>query len=282
MKVISTEYSQILAARLAKAKGFDLVDVRFSRFPDGEIYLKAGSVSNEVLVVGSVTDSNALVELILLIDACQGAEVTLVLPYMGYARQDKKFSPGEPLSARAVAGILSRGISRAFLVNVHDPAVLRFFDVPANTLSLAPEIGSYLKASGLREPLILAPDDGASRFATEVAGVNGWDSDHLEKTRLSSEEVSMSPKHLCAEDRDVVIVDDIISTGGTLATAARLLCDQGARNVYAACVHGVFAGGAYSHLIASGIRKVYCSDTIERACSVYSAADLIADGITRC
>jgi len=282
MKVICTEKSQILATSLARALKTTVVEVKYSRFPDGEHYLVAGDLDEEMIIVGSVVDNDSLVQLILLIDACDSSKNQLVLPYMGYARQDKQFSAGEPLSARAIAGILSRGVSKVFVVNVHDPAVLRFFDIPAHSLSLAPEIGTFLKETGCKEPLILAPDAGAARFASAVAGVNGWDFDHLEKTRLSSEEVSMAPKNLCAEGRDVVIVDYISSTGGTLATASRLLYGQGARNVSAACVYGVFAGGAYSHLISSGVRQVYCSDTIERGCSLYSAAGIISDGITRC
>ena len=144
MKVVSTQYSQILAARLAKETGYELVGVRFSRFPDGELYLKTGAGGDDMVVVGSITGSDALVELLLLIDACQGAEVTLVVPYMGYARQDKQFSPGEPLSARAIAQALSQGVTRSLLVNVHDPGVLRFFRVPATQVSLAPEIGTCL------------------------------------------------------------------------------------------------------------------------------------------
>lgn len=279
MKVVSTQYSQILAARLAKETGYELVDVRFSRFPDGELYLKTGAPRDEMLVVGSVTSSDAFVELLLLIDACQAADVTLLIPYLGYARQDRQFFPGEPLSARAVAQALSQGVSRVLCVNVHDPGVLRFFTPPSTQVSLAPEMGRFLSQNGFSDPLILSPDDGAARFAAAVAAENGWDTDQLEKTRVSAEEVRMEPKNLCAEGRTVVIVDDIISTGGTLAMATRLLYEQGAADVSAACVHGVLAGGAYARLLTSGVRSVFCSDTIERGCSVYSAARMVTTGL---
>ncbi len=103
MKVISTEYSQILGARISQRLGVGLVDVKFSKFPDGELYLKTGALDDELVIVGSVTGSDALVQLLLLIDACSESENRLVIPYMGYARQDKQFHPGEPLSARAIA-----------------------------------------------------------------------------------------------------------------------------------------------------------------------------------
>jgi len=140
-------------------------------------------------------------------------------------------------------------------------------------------MGAYLRSMNLSDPLILAPDDGALAFAEGVASVGGWDCDHLEKTRLSGVEVKMAPKKLSAASRSVVIVDDIISTGGTIATAAGMLYQQGAEEVFAACVHGVLIGGAYVHLKANGIREVFCSDTIERGCSRISAADCIANAL---
>jgi ribose-phosphate pyrophosphokinase len=281
MKVICTEKSQVLATRVAKALKITVVDVKYSRFPDGEHYLLAGETDDEMVIVGSVVDNDSLVQLMLLIDACDRATNRLVLPYMAYARQDKRFKPGEPISSRVVARALSQGVSEVITVNIHEKEVLKSFSVPARNLSLAGDIGSYIRTLHLDNPLILAPDEGAMVFAAQVASAGGWECDHLEKTRLSGVEVKMAPRQLSAESRSVVIVDDIISTGGTIATAAGMLYQQGAKDVFAACVHGVFTGGAYVRLMATGIRDVICSDTIERSCSRVSAADQIAQALVK-
>jgi len=279
MKVICTEKSQILATRLARALKTTVVDVKYSRFPDGELYLLAGELDEETIIVSSVVDNDALVQLLLLIDACDSSDLRLVIPYMGYARQDKQFRKGELLSARAVARAISRGVSECITVNIHEPDVLKFFEAPARNISIARDIGAYIKTLNLKNPLILAPDDGALAFAGQVASEGGWEYDHLEKTRLSGEQVTMAPKVISVASRPVVIVDDIISTGGTIATATGMLYTQGATDVYAACVHGVLTGGAYVRLMEAGVRDVICSDTIERGCSRISAANQIAHAL---
>jgi ribose-phosphate pyrophosphokinase len=279
MKVICTEKSQILATRLARALKTTIVNVKYSRFPDGELYLVTGELDNETVIVSSVVDNDTFVQLLLLIDACEGSDLRLVIPYMGYARQDRQIRPGEPLSARAIARAISIGVSECITVNIHEPDVLKFFGAPARNISLARDIGAYIKTLNLKNPLILAPDDGALAFARQVASAGGWEYDHLEKTRLNGEQVTMAPKVISVISRPVVIVDDIISTGGTIATAARMLSAQGATDVYAACVHGVLTGGAYVRLMETGIRDVICSDTIERGCCSVSAADLIAHAL---
>jgi ribose-phosphate pyrophosphokinase len=282
MKVICTEKSQILGTSLARALKTEVVEVKYSRFPDGEQYLITGELDDETIIVGSIVDNDALVQLLLTIDACDCSKNRLVLPYMGYARQDKRFCRGEPVSARAVARAVSRGVSEIITVNIHEKEVLRYFGVPARNISLAHDIGSYIRTLQLDNPLILAPDEGALVFASQVASAGGWDFDHLEKNRISGVEVKMAPKQLCAASRSVVIVDDIISTGGTIATASGMLYNQGAKDVYAVCVHGVLTGGAYVRLMAAGIRDVICSDTIERGCSKISAADSISAALKQC
>jgi ribose-phosphate pyrophosphokinase len=281
MKIVSTEPSQVIAGRIADALNIPIVDVKFSRFPDGEHYLCANGLDTDMIIVGSVVDSDSLIQLVLLIDACEGLNNRLVIPYLGYARQDKRFRQGEPVSARAVSRLLSRGVRQCITVNIHDKKILSFFESPASDVSLAQDIGTYIRDMDLNDPLILAPDDGAAAFAGQVAKTGPWDHDHLEKTRISGDDVRMARRTLSASDRPVVIVDDIISTGGTIATAADMLREQGAGEIFAACVHGVFTGGAFARLKAAGMKDIVCSDTIERGCSRYSAAQRIAEALSR-
>jgi len=282
VKVVSTEQSQVLGARIADRLGVQVADVRFSRFPDGEEYLRVDEPDDEMVVVGSFSDARSLVQLLLVLDACSESDVALVIPYMGYARQDRRFIPGEPVSARAVARTVSDRADRVFTVNIHTEEILHHFLAPAANLSMAEALGGYLADKDPDDPLILAPDAGAAAFAARVAAVGGWDTDHLEKTRLSGSEVRMEPRHLEADGREVVMVDDIIATGGTIATAAGMLRDQGASSIRALCVHAVLAAGAYSRLTAAGIGSIVATDTIERACSRITAADTIAGALREC
>jgi ribose-phosphate pyrophosphokinase len=281
MKVACTGRSRTLGARIAEILGAGLAETRFSRFPDGEISLQTGPLDDTTVVVGSLLSGDTLVELLLLIDACHRSEVLLVVPYLGYARQDREFRPGEPVSARAMARALSTGVSRVVTVNVHKDTVLSHFTVPASQVTLEAEIGDYIATLGLDDPLILAPDTGAVPFAAAVASRGGWETDHLEKTRVSGTEVKMESLKRDPWKGDVVLVDDIISTGGTLATAARMLLGQGARGVHAVCVHGLFAGTALSLLRSAGIGQIAASDTVEGPESRYSAAGPIARALSR-
>ena len=185
MKIISTRRSQVLAGKISAALQKPFVDVKWTRFPDGEIYLQAREISDHMVVVGSLVESDDLIELLLLIDACSEADITLVLPYMGYARQDKQFNPGEPLSARIIARTLGAGVSRVITVNLHEDTIAQYFGVPVRDLTLAPAIADAIRGLPCKTPLILAPDAGAAKLANEIAMSGGWESDHLHKVRLS-------------------------------------------------------------------------------------------------
>ena len=276
MKVVSNQRSQVLAGRLASVLNIPIIDTRWQRFPDGEIYLRTMQAAEKVIICGSVLTSDDLVELLLLKDTFHVSDITLVIPYMGYARQDKQFNPGEPLSARVIAGVLGKDVSRIFTVNIHEKSILNYFHTEVTDISLAGPSTEFIRSLSLENPLIISPDEGALLLAKDVASQGRWESDYLEKTRLSGDRVVIAPKNVPVTNRDVVILDDIISTGGTQSTAAMMLYEQGARSIHTVGIHGVLASGAYNRLCSAGICSVSCSDTIERACSTFTAASSLA------
>ncbi len=280
MKIIGGPASQLLASRTARALGTEPVLCEFNRFPDGELYLRiAEETENErvTLIQSTPTDSD-LVSLLQLIDACEGArELNVVIPYMGYARQDKKFKPGEPISARAIARCIKA--DRVFTINIHEKSVLKHFPGPADNLDAAKLVGQYIEGLGLENPLLIAPDSGAETLVKHVSSGLGFDYDHLEKTRLSGDTVVIKTKHLGVTGRHVVLVDDMIATGGTMAESIKMLRDQGAAGVYIACVHPVLARNAALRLFNAGVKDIIGTDTLEKAESRLSVAPLIAEAL---
>jgi ribose-phosphate pyrophosphokinase len=142
-----------------------------------------------------------------------------------------------------------------------------------------PLLGKYIGSIGLDNPVIIAPDEGAAHLARRAASELGIDHDYLEKTRLSGEKVVLKAKKLDVKARDVVIVDDMISTGGTMAETISLLREQGARNVYAACIHPVLSSNAVLKLYDAGTKDIIATDTIEKVVSKVTAAPIIAEAI---
>ena len=281
--IVSGSSSQSLSAALAAATDADLAPVSFERFPDGELMAQVPYFdAEEAVIVASTDTSDAHVELLQLQDAVREAgadEITTVLPYMGYARQDAAFEPGQPVSARAMAKALSTGTDRVLTVNPHEPAIVDHFDVPAETVDAAAQLADPLPAD-LTEPVFLSPDEGAIDIAETVQDAYGRGrTDYFEKTRLSGSEVEIEPRDADVDGRDVVLTDDIVATGSTMSESVAALGDMGAARIFVTCVHPMLAADARTKLARAGVEAVYGTDTLERAASTVSAAPAIADAL---
>ncbi len=273
-----------LGARLADALHCEIADTEIKRFPDLEVYARIDSEveGKHVVIVQGTHPNDNLVELLLLQDAAQeasAARVTSVIPYYGYARQDQVFKRGEAVSSRAVARALATTADAVVTVDPHKEEILDFFFHGAHSVSAVNTIADELGAWGV--DCILAPDKGARDRAERAAAHLGLPVDHLEKVRLGPTEVKITAKDLDVAGQDVAILDDMIASGGTMIKAAEQLKAQGANKVYAACTHGLFTGGAIPRLLAGGIDRVLCTDTLEtQGCDTVSAADAIASALT--
>lgn len=277
LKIIGGSSSKRLSEKLAKEINADLAGIVLKRFPDKECYIRImDGLDNEnvVLIQNAYPDEN-IVEFFLLADAIREFKVkklTAVVPYFGYARQDKKFNSGEPVSVRALIKRTQIGIDKIITVDIHDKNVLKWFDISNINISGMPAIGEYLKK--LNPDIVIAPDDGALELAKNVADIVGCSYDYLEKKRIDAEHVEMTPKNLDVKNKNVAIVDDIISTGGTIITATKNLKNQGAEKVYACCTHGLFASNAFGKL-QKVCDKIVSTDTIENRASIVSVASEI-------
>ena len=279
MFVVGGSASQQLSKELAKCLKGRLAKVEMKRFPDDECYVRIDEDldGEDVFLVQTTWPDKNIIELFLLQDAIKEFDVlslTTVVPYFGYARQDKQFKSGEPISARALAKLIQLKTDEFMTVDVHAPTVIDWFeDVSAKNVPGYPAVGRFLKGKGVQ--LVLSPDEGRADNAKRVADVVGCEADFLVKERLDGETVHITPKSLAVKGKKVAIVDDIISTGGTIAKAAESLKEQGASRILAVCTHGVFAGEALKRLGAV-CDEICSTDTIENPTTCISVASEIA------
>jgi ribose-phosphate pyrophosphokinase len=281
--IVPAPSSQSVAAALAATGVGTLTTPSYEWFTDDETLLSVPEFDDDrAIVVGSTATNDAHIELLQLQDAVREAgatDITTVIPYLGYARQDQAFKAGQPVSARAMAKAISTGTDRVVVVNPHEPDVTDFFTVPTEAVDAAAALADPL--DDLSEPLFVAPDEGATALATTTRDAYGeGEVDYFEKERdYDTGEVEVTPSDATVAGRDVVLVDDIIATGGTMSGAIAALHDRDVARVYACCIHPVLAGAARTKLAAAGVEAVIGTDTIERAVSDVSVAPAVADAI---
>jgi ribose-phosphate pyrophosphokinase len=275
MKVVAGKSSPLLAKRIAEKLGCELAKTTYKVFPDGELYVRVEGVEDETVVVQSINSNEDLVQLMLIFDAVANTDITAVIPYMGYARQDRAFNEGEAVSIRAVAKLIESYADRVITVNIHSEKAKSHFKKLVDVDAM-PLIGEYYKG---KEVVMVSPDLGSLNRVKVASSYAGCEFDYLEKRRISAEKVEIKPKSLDVKGRDVVIVDDIISTGGTIVEATKVLKNLGAKSVECACIHAVLAGDALNRLFNAGVKRVIATDTIEKSISAISVADAIVSAL---
>ena len=279
MYIVGGTASKSVAEDLSREINAPLVNTISKRFPDDELYIRIlDDIKNKdvIIVQTSYPDSN-IVELFLLQDAVKEAgakTITVVIPYYGYARQDTKFQDGEPISAKALAGLIGINADKVITVDPHKEHILDFFSTKAVSCSAVPALASYLKPKNI--DMVLAPDKGALDRAKQASQIIKCDFDYMEKTRIDGETVEIKPKNLASQNKNVAIIDDIISTGGTMAKSITELKKQGAKRVYVSCTHGLFAGDAIKKLTSAGCDEIISTDTIKSDYSTVQIAPTIA------
>lgn len=274
MDLIICPSSPMLGKKVAQILNKRIANTQYKRFPDSELYVRVDSNEESHLVIGSLCSSEDIVLMNLLFEALKG-EIIAVIPYMGYARQDREFLKGEAVSIRAIAKMLEDRADKLVTVNIHSNKAKEGFK-KLTDLDAMPLIGEHFKNKDI---VMVSPDKGSAERVKIAAKVANCEWDWLEKKRIDAQTVEITPKNIDVAGKNVVIVDDIISTGGTVVEAAKKLYELGAKRVETACVHAVLAEFAPTKLFSAGIADITATDTIEKIYSRISVAELVAQKI---
>ncbi|MGQ9719858.1 MAG: ribose-phosphate diphosphokinase [Candidatus Jordarchaeum sp.] len=287
--VIPGPSSQLLALRISRYLKSDVVPIEFKTFPDGERYirLKEENINNHAVVVQSIVPPNpdrSIIELCFILKTLKefGVEkITAVIPYFAYARQDKRFMPGEAVSGRIVCDIIQNaGAGEVVTVDIHNKRILENFKILTKDVSAVPLIAEYLNKFDLNDPLIISPDEGAKERAKNLAGF--MDAEYVIFSKFRDKytgEIEIKMKEINVNNRDAVIIDDIISTGGTMVSAIEIAKSQNANRIYAACTHAILVGDSRFRIFNAGANEIIGTDTVPSDVSFVSVAPAIAEAL---
>ncbi len=293
VKIFSASASMYLAERIAKAYGKPLGQATLQKFSDGEIspFLEESVRGSDVFLIQSTfAPADNILELLLMIDAAKRASaetVTVLIPYFGYARQDRKDKPRVAIGARLIANLLSAaGADRVVTCELHADQIQGFFDIPVVHLQSSAIFVPYLESINLGEFIFAAPDVGGVKRARSYAKYFKTDMVICDKHRVRANEIESMQVIGDVTDKNVVLVDDLIDTAGTLCGAAQILLDKGAKSVRAICTHAVLSGPAYERIEASKLDELLVTDTLplrgtSSKLKVLSVADLFAKAIRK-
>ena len=279
MKLFGGRASTMLAQKVSDYLGISLSAVNTRSFPDGELMVKLDEDvrgRDVFLIQSTCTPVNEhLMELLIFIDSARRASaerVTAVIPYFGYARQDRKDEGRVPITAKLVANMITAaGADRVLCVDLHAAQVQGFFDIPVDNLSAEPVLSRYYSQLKLEDLVLVSPDVGNVKRARVYAQRLGGDLAIIDKRRKSGADIEVENIIGEVRDKTVLMVDDMISTAGTIASAARLVMDKGARRVLVGCTHPVLCGPAVERLSKAPIDEIVVTDTIPVARDVQEA-----------
>ncbi len=295
MKLFTGNANPDLAGRISDYLGCALGGLDIQRFPDGETFVKIRENvrGEDCFIVQPICGqpNERLMELLIIIDAMKRASanrITAVLPFYGYGRQDRKDQPRVPITAKLVANLLeAAGASRVLTMDLHAQQIMGFFDIPVDHLYAAPVIVKYLRGKGLKNPVIVSPDTGGVKQAYGYSQMLDCGIAIVAKQRKSADEVDSYSLVGDVADRDVILVDDLTTTCGTLTGAARIVREGGARSICAAVTHGLVTPLGVERLKASPVSELVVTNTVPQqpipglTRTVLSVADLLGEAIRR-